>query len=606
MPPGLRPTPSRIVPVLCAAWLVLGLFYLFLATHRETNWPLSRSDGEGYFAYLPLAFVYHTADLSVIAPFQEQGVPAGASFVAQTGHWAIKYPIGVALTAAPFFLAAHLFCHATHLYPADGYSLPYQLSLSLAALGAAFVALWALRRWLSRRFSPPAVAATLLFLVFGTNLAHYATFDAFASHIYSVAALALFLDALDSFAACPTALRATLLGLLAGYGFLTRNTTVIYFVPLFFLPLLGGRLPLRAWLRGAAIAAAAGFLAILPQLLLWKYSRGSFLAYSYGDEGFTNLRDPLFAKVFWSWRKGAFVHFPFLLLPVIGLAWAAWAGRPKPKPLERGAVSEEPAPAAPLRIEAALALLCGLLQSYIAASWSTWPFGGSLGHRAFVDFYPLLALGAGWLAERGLAGGHRRLVWGTTVAAVLYAQVFTQLYWFHLVKSDSMTRADFARLPTAALVQLPIYIGGSFYDAAFDLRHPRNTGSADWWKGTRAVLSLHGPAPAEVREGEPLRVALTVTNLGPLTLKHWGRRGNIRVRAILTDADGTALILRPKRFLPAPVDPGERLDFPLAFTLPPGLPSGAYTLELSLWHGQKDSLTALGLANALRLPVQLK
>ncbi|SDT87446.1 hypothetical protein SAMN05444156_0308 [Verrucomicrobium sp. GAS474] len=613
MPPRSRSGLSRVLSLLFLAATLLSLLYVFLGVNRTTNWPPARSDGEGYFAYLPLAFVYHTTDLTAVVPAQGTGtVPSGSFFIEKTGHWNIKYPIGVALTAAPFYLLAHFLCTATplsHHYAADGYSLPYQLSLVVSGLLAFAVALWALARWLARRFPPGAVAPALVFIAFGTNLAHYATFDSFASHIYSVAAIALFLNLLDGFAAAPTPGRALLLGLLAGYGFLTRNTTVLYFVPFFLLPLLARRMPLWEWLRGAFLATVAGFVVIVPQLLIWKYCMGTFLAYSYGGEGFSNLGDPLFANVLWSWRKGAFLHFPFLLLPVAGLFLALFLGRRPAGPA--GKTGADLPPAAPLRLEAGTTLLCALLQLYIAASWSSWPFGGSLGHRAFVDAYPLLLLGAAWLAARGLDAGRKQTVWIVVWAAVLYAQLFTQLYWFHFVKSDSMTRHDFAKLPKAALTELPLRLGGAFYDAAFDLRHPRNTSALDWWKETRAVLTPLSPTanPIVVRSGETLRVEVEVENLGSLTLKHWGRRGNILIEPVLIGISekGPNLVYPlHKSFIPAPIDPGLKAVIPLTYAIPQGLPAGPYLLQLTLWHGSKDSLDALGLAprNGFRIDVQ--
>jgi len=74
----------------------------------------------------------------------------------------------------------------------------------------------------------------------------------------------------------------------------------------------------------------------------------------------------------------------------------------------------------------------------------------------------------------------------------------------------------------------------------------------------------------------------------------------------VTGKDGAPVALRPKQFLPAAVDPGETLDAVLSYRLPKvPLPPGNYRLTLSLWHGQKDSLTALGLANDLVLDVTL-
>jgi hypothetical protein len=289
---------------------------------------------------------------------------------------------------------------------------------------------------LARRYSQRASAAILLLTGLGTNLAHYAIYDACMSHIYSFALLTLYLDQVDLFAIHPRPTRALLLGFLIGFGFMVRNYSVLF--SLFYgAPLLQRRIPFRIWIKGALIAMAAALVTLTPQLALWKYSTGSWFTYSYGQEGFTHLRDPFFAKVFWGWEKGLFLYFPILLVFLLGLVTAL----------------SDPT----RRAEAGIALFCFALLSCLVAAWSSWAYGSSFGHRAFIDIYPFLALGGGWLAQKLLDRGGRRALVVLVGIGIFYGMTMTGLYWFHGMRQSGMTRQDVLELPYHA-VRLPFKI----------------------------------------------------------------------------------------------------------------------------------------------------
>ena len=97
--------------------------------------------------------------------------------------------------------------------------------------------------------------------------------------------------------------------------------------------------------------------------------------------GFDFAAPHLFGVLF-SVQKGLFFWSPILLLAVAGL------------PLLPGSARAFLLPAA--------AVLAA--DTYVIASWWDWQFGGSYGHRGFIDLYPILALGLGaffeWSARR--------------------------------------------------------------------------------------------------------------------------------------------------------------------------------------------------------------
>jgi hypothetical protein len=134
----------------------------------------------------------------------------------------------------------------------------------------------------------------------------------------------------------------------------------------------------RYHLLAAAVVAAA---VVSPQLWLYYAATGRPIVSSYGPLGFDFAAPHLFGVLF-SVQKGLFFWSPILLLAVAGL------------PLLAGSARAFLLPAA--------AVLAA--DTYVIASWWDWQFGGSYGHRGFIDLYPILALGLGaffgWSARR--------------------------------------------------------------------------------------------------------------------------------------------------------------------------------------------------------------
>jgi hypothetical protein len=113
-----------------------------------------------------------------------------------------------------------------------------------------------------------------------------------------------------------------------------------------------------------------GILLVLPQLIYQKQTYGSILFYSYGDEGFTNLKTPKLLETWFSPNNGLFIYAPILILSLIGMILMI---RNKDK-------------------LGYYLLLTFFLISYIFASWWNWWFGCSLGARSFIEYYTLLSI----------------------------------------------------------------------------------------------------------------------------------------------------------------------------------------------------------------------
>jgi hypothetical protein len=337
---------------------------------------------------------------------------------------------------APFFVVAHGLTKWTNLSP-DGFTLYYQHAAGLSGLAWAVAGLVVLRRLLLRHFTDRITAATLVTILFGTNLYHYATFDSSYSHAYSFFLFTAFLYLTERWHRTHDLTRAVFLGVTAGVIVLTRHTNVLFLVC---LPLFGvtGSTSLAVRLREfrenwrtLALMASIAAAVVTPQLLIYYRATGRAIVSSYGSLGF-NFDAPHIYGVLLSVQKGLFFWSPVLLLACAGLAYL-WRARHTARAFVAGPV------------------LFLLLNTYLIASWWDWQFGGSFGHRGFTDALPVFAIGiAGfytWSARRAATTVAVTVVAGCATALSLF-QMFQ--YWNHVLPFSDTTwdqyRAIFLRL----------------------------------------------------------------------------------------------------------------------------------------------------------------
>jgi hypothetical protein len=403
---------SKWMPA-CATAVCLAGYLSVYATGRAG--PPIRSDGFSYYIYLPSWFLFHDTTLAAVAKDCCGGeFPAYTAIIRWPGtrRWVNAHPIGVALMQAPFFLVAHILTKWTNLSP-DGFTFYYQHAAGLSGLFWIVAGLVVLRRLLLRHFTERVTAATLLTILFGTNLYHYATFDSAYSHPYSFFLLAAFLDLTERWYRERRIRHSVLLGLVAGLIVLTRHTNVLF---LLFFPLYGisgtsvrerAEELGRDW-RSIAVMTSVAALVIAPQLALYYQATGRLLISSYGELGF-NFGSPRLVGVLFSVQKGLFFWSPLLLLAATGLI-----GLTRTRHAARAFV-----------VPAAVVLAA---HTYIIASWWDWQFGGSFGHRGYVDTLPVFAIG---LAAFYTWAGRQSV---TTVAACAVAALCIALSMFQMLQ----------------------------------------------------------------------------------------------------------------------------------------------------------------------------
>lgn len=418
------------IPLSLALALTTQLF--LLGSARRIN--VIRSDGMGYYSYLPAAIILQDLSFETLGPIW--GVPKGQS-VSLRPYWGInrhpktglllnKYCIGVAVLQLPFFLVADSIAVWSG-YKRTGLSLPYQLAVAAAGIFYLLVGLVALRGVLSRHFSQAVTVATLTTLLFATNLLNYAVYDGAFSHVYSFATVSLLLLLLVRWSESPSVLKATSLAACSGVIFLIRppNGLLLCLLPLYGLRLSGTVVANKLlWLCGQwrqiLLMGVVFSLVVSPQLLLWRWTSGQWIVNSYINEGFC-FRSPFILQTLFSLERGVLFWSPALVLAILGLPT-----------LSRTAGNFTLA--LPVTLAAHL---------YLVASWCAWRYGAGFGHRVFVDVLPLLALSlASFLAVVQL----RRLVTAFLVLCSILSLYLMLMFWSGLLPGDRVDWETFREL----------------------------------------------------------------------------------------------------------------------------------------------------------------
>ena len=433
-----RPAPWRwqlaVALVALAGLVALSVSYIY---GKGLNGPPIRADGFGYHAYLPALLIHHDATFVAFAQsFPDGALPQGSGirWVEDYGAFLNQYPIGTALLAAPFFLMADLYVVITG-GERSGLSQPYQVANMVA--GSTYLIFGTLIVWriLAGFFAASVAAWTLVVVIFGTNVFHYASYDASFSHIYSWFLVAAYLLALIRYHEGPGRRALPFLaGVLLGLIVITRVPNGVV-----------GVLALAAWLdarraevtRRRSLGDLATFavglgIALLPLFLYWSAATGSLIVYSYGAQGFA-WHDPALTAFLFSVSKGLLFWAPLLFLAIPGFFVLPARLRPW------------------FSVSAPIAVV---LQIYLCASWRPWDFGGSFGSRPFVEFMPILALPiAATLAA--LRPGRLRVAVRVLVVLLVGLNLFLMhAYWRRFIPFSGTTVAVLADLPRKHLLLL--------------------------------------------------------------------------------------------------------------------------------------------------------
>lgn len=336
---------------------------------KVTTW-----DAFGYYVYLPSIFIYHDFKklewLSAVDKKYEVTGGNGWQAIKETnGNYVFKYLGGVAFLELPFFIVGHLAATIFH-YPQDGFSLPYQLTLGYGILVYCLIAFLFLRKILLRYFNDFVVGVALLLLCIATNFMQYAAVDGAMSHAYIFLLYSIVIFTTICWHEQLKIKWAALTGFIVGLATICRPTEAIMCL----IPLLWNttnkEVANKKWQMvlqhksHVAVAIVFGFIGIMPQLIYWKLSAGSFV-YDVGSKW--QFFNPWF-RVLLGWEKGWFIYTPITIFFIVGLLYL------KIFPFKKSVL-----------------WFC-VLNIWIVISWSDWRYGGSYSTRALVQSYPVFAL----------------------------------------------------------------------------------------------------------------------------------------------------------------------------------------------------------------------
>lgn len=410
---------------------VLGVTCICVIYSLHLNYPPIRSDGLGYYLYLPATVIYHDISLLSIADLFNNGhipeaTPAawkysGPSMWENSTNYLIKYPMGTAILMLPFFLLA---CFGTLMTgtPVNGFSPIFQYTAAIAGFVYAVAGIIALWKILERQFRLDTIFLAMLGMVFGTNLFHYATYDSVFSHVYSFFLFSAFLYIVQLIYSECYVRYFLISGVLCGLIIITRPTNGLWVVfgLLYGVNSLQTLLDRLLFLKNNAIKMMYGvFLCscvILMQLTYWKTITGNWVIFSYRGE-FFDFAKPEILNVLFSVRKGLFFWSPILLTVIPGLYFLGKKAHQFFIPI----------------------LLFLPINIYVISSWHCWFYGGSFGHRAFVESIPLFAICFCAFYEGLESSFWKQVVSRLTVCCVLLETWLMLKYWTGSIPFDGTT-----------------------------------------------------------------------------------------------------------------------------------------------------------------------
>jgi hypothetical protein len=371
------------------------------------------SDAEGYYQYLPQLF-YHNNIMNM--PYAVT-LPNGLSFN--------KYTCGTAMLQSPFFYLAHIYCkifgntafgNNSSSNVMLGFSSTYANFIWIGAVTYTYIALvllyHILRKWFYRITSFVAVFV----VYFGTNLLYYTICLPGYSHVYSFFILVLFVYRLDKFITKRNFINALFCGIPLGIGILIRPTNIFY-VLLFLLydvytfAAIWSRIK---WIFGNLkyflVILFSVFVVFIPQMLYWHAIVGKYFVYAYeysaqGAEKFIYWDQPKIGEVLFGVENGWLIYSPVFFLFIIGLIYSLIKGSGQSLAI----------------------LILFLLITYANASWWTYSFMCSFGHRAYIEYYPLFVIPIAYLFQQTLV--FKRKFALITVSFLLLALAYTSFRW---------------------------------------------------------------------------------------------------------------------------------------------------------------------------------
>jgi hypothetical protein len=409
---------SKSVLTLCYVVILCTAFFFHSKwkssyTEATLSWDVS-----GYYMYLPALFIYNDIEKcgfipNIIDKYHPTPDIQQGFVHEKSGNFVMKYSAGQAVLMAPFFAVGHMIAKNSDVYPSDGFSYPYQMSIGVGMLVYSFLGIYLLYFLLTKYF-PDEIAAVVLFaVVIGTNYMLFASVDQCLTHgpLFFLYALLMFLS--RKFYQDISIMNATFIGLVIGLMTLIRPTEIIaILIPMFWG--IGTQKELsdrfvfhtKGW-RYFIIAGLFLVIIVSIQPLYWKYVTGDWIVYSYQDQGFSWLK-PHFKDYTFSFSSGWLTYTPIMIFAFIGIPFAV------------------------TKLKNHILWVLFLFVYYIVCAWDVWDYGGTSG-RAMVQYYPILAFMFGALLTGIWKYKFLRYVW--YILAIFF--IYINIWWvYHCYRGE--------------------------------------------------------------------------------------------------------------------------------------------------------------------------
>jgi len=393
---------GKSVVLICLSVFIINLFFSFvfrldLKTSKYKT-ILEGNDAKGYYEYLPWLLndkeINYTNDYSY--PINDSR--------------ALKYPYGAALLQSPFYGISQLFSSNSKQENNLNYTDALLICIGVSFyISLAIAFLWKLLERL--KFSNSTNFITIIAIYLGTNLFHYSIMEPMMSHTYSFFCISMFLY---FFVAYNQSHEKKYEYSLYFFVFLIIAIRQFNFILIF--PLLIFQAYYLKTLKIFIKSILVIILSFLVQLIFWKLQSGAWILQPYSGENFFYWTNPQFINVLFSFRKGLFVYSPILLFALFGLMI--------------GLKNHS-------NFKSILIITLSIF-TYFIACWWHWPFGDSFGHRAFIDCYPMFAIGTASLFELYKNKLYKNVIYSLTILFISLNLIQTWQYNNGILLSEYM------------------------------------------------------------------------------------------------------------------------------------------------------------------------
>ena len=368
------------------------LLILFLLALPLVN-PWIRGDGVGYYALVRAPLIEHSFDFSHDyqsanssfrdARLDENGVPR-ETFRTASGHLDNHFTVGPAILWSPFLITTHLGVLLARALgssvPADGFALPYRVTIALATCFYGFLGLLLSYRLSCRYVSERCALFATIAIWWASSLPVYMYFNPSWSHAHSAFVVALFLWYWERTRPGRTTFQWFVLTLIAG---LMLN---VYYANAMLLAVPGVEALAQYYAVRRRTPSSLGFstlfsrhllfvvgilVCLLPTFITRSIIYGSPFASGYIPLSAWLWRSPVLLSVLFSSNHGLLVWTPILLLSCLGLFLFA---------------RRQPSVGIPF-------LLAALAFYAFISVYPDWAGISSFGNRFFVSLTALFVLG---------------------------------------------------------------------------------------------------------------------------------------------------------------------------------------------------------------------